>query len=417
MKHHLQTFVAGVLMLFALTASAQNDCPAYPSQSKWERSCYISASTPDPTASDRQVGKLYLPEATFANKYGQAGNKSHIPDNRSHWALGIAHAWNYARNIQKNTKNPKISYWMAVPLQESQWACDAGAKWGDNTGWPLGGIPVSIGDDGCFQLEGVNNGSAYGALMQYYPQRFRKNEHPNLVGGNNFITSALVKAYYDLFTERIATYRWGWDIEGAVENTCDPYAFDKLTSSAYNAGIFGFQGAQSFMTGQENNCYWNGLPATVGGYSTQVGDLMAVLENNKTYPISTFTGNASTFDGYYNEAIKWSDVQAYLDEIDDMYWEIDFPTDVTPKAQAAFVKLVGSTEATIDFMDIGPVIDAVIMALPKEDPMQMAITLDGPPTGQNGVKCSGDLIPVAQIEVDGETTICSGTTKDGSNHI
>ena len=199
MKYFPKLFIVSFFLLFAFSASAQNDCPAYPSQSKWEESCYIPANQPDPTASDRQVGKLYLPEATFANKYGQAQNKSHIPDNRPHWALGIAHAWNYARNIQKNAANPKISYWMAVPLQESEWRCDGEAKWGNNIGSPTGLPWQNMWTDGCYQLEGQNNGSAYGALITYYPLRFRKDEHQNLIGGDNFITSALVKAYYDLF--------------------------------------------------------------------------------------------------------------------------------------------------------------------------------------------------------------------------
>ena len=94
-----------------------------------------------------------------------------------------------------------------------------------------------------------------------------------------------------------------------------------------------------------------------------------------------------------------------------MYWEVDFEKDVTPKAETAFIKIAGSAENTVDFMDIGPVIDAVIMALPKEDPMQIALASDALPiTGTNGVSCSGKLLPVAQIEVDGETTICSGQT-------
>ncbi|MCP4521397.1 MAG: T9SS type A sorting domain-containing protein [Cytophagales bacterium] len=416
MRHYLQTFMGCFLALFAQTLYAQNDCPAYPSQSTWDESCYISANTPDPDATDRSSGKLYLPEAFFSGKYnGVQGQAARIPKNRPTWAIGMAHAWNYSRNIIKSPSYPKISLWMATITQESQWGCDAGAEWKAGTGSPTGVLVPTVGDDGCFQIEGINNGSAYGALIQYYPQRFRNNEHPNLIGGNNVETSALVKAYYNLFTQRIANYRWGWDYMGAVENTCDPFAFDKLSASAYNSGLYGFQGAQSFMTGQENNCYWSGLPATVGGYSSKIGDMMAVLEGGwfdyeNNYQIASFTSQSSSFEGYYDADIQWSDMEDYLNAIDDMYWEVDFESDVRPQVIEAWTKVAGNTNTSIKFMDLGTVVDAIILALPKEDPLSASVSLSGFPQGPNGSACSGDNVPYASIDIEGETSVCLGQT-------
>lgn len=410
-----------LFFFFVLTSQlvvAQNNCPAIPTNAKWDTNCFIPANFPDPKATDRVNGKLYLPEATIANKYGQAFHKCVIPNNRAHWALGIAHAWNYSRNINKNPAHPKPSYWMATALQESEWRCDQNADWGGgNVGSPVGTTWQDIWVDGCFQIEGVNDGSAYGALIQYYPLRFRAGEHPNLVGNNNFVSSTLVKAYYDIFTERIAEYRWGWDYIASVENTCDPFAFEKASASSYNGGIYAFNGGAAwFNRSADGNCRWAGLPATTAGYASQIGDIMAVLEggwfNFNGYGITTFNAGGSSFDGYYNEAITWLDVVNYMDDIDDLYFDVNFATDVTPNAQAAFVKIAGSTANTINFQDIGPVIDAVILSLPREDAMAPALSNDGSPQGPNGVNCSGDLVPFSHIEPQGLTTFCEGLSLD-----
>lgn len=412
---------SSLFFFFVLTsqlAVGQNNCPAIPTNAKWDTNCFIPASFPDPTATDRVNGKLYLPEATIANKYGQALHKCVIPNNRAHWALGIAHAWNYSRNINKNPAHPKPSYWMATALQESEWRCDQNADWGGgNVGSPVGTTWQDIWVDGCFQIEGVNDGSAYGALIQYYPLRFRAGEHPNLVGNTNFVSSTLVKAYYDIFTERIAEYRWGWDYIASVENACDPFAFEKASASSYNGGIYAFNGGAAwFNRSADGNCRWAGLPATTAGYASQIGDIMAVLEggwfNFNGYGITTFNAGGSSFDGYYNEAITWLDVVNYMDDIDDLYFDVNFATDVTPNAQAAFVKIAGSTANTINFQDIGPVIDAVILSLPREDAMAPALSNDGSPQGPNGVNCSGNLVPFSHIEPQGPTTFCEGLSLD-----
>ncbi len=409
------TYLLLTLLLIATKPGVswgQNDCPAIPTQMEWDTNCFIPSNVPD---DDSKGTGLWLPEAFFHNKYnGATGQAARIPTNRPTWALGIAHAWNYSRNIIKNQYHPKMSYWMATITQESQWGCDAGANWGGNTGSPVGIAVPAVGDDGCYQIEGVNDGSAYGALIQYYPLRFRAGEHPNLIGGNNVETSALVKAYYDIFTERIAEYRWGWEFMGSINNTCDPYAHEKSTASAYNAGIFGFSGAAGFYDrSQDGNCYWTGLPATTAGYATQVGDMISVLENNAAYPITTFNPMPqSVFEGYYNAAITWNDMLDYFDAIDDMYYEINFAADVIPNVQAEWINIAGSTATSINFQQLGPVIDQIILSLPREDAMAPALANDGSPQGPNGVNCSGNDVPFSHIEPQGPTEFCEGLSLD-----
>src|SRR6185369_2638767 len=70
-----------------------------------------------------------------------------------------------------------------------------------------------------------------------------------------------------------------------------------------------------------------------------------------------------------------------------------------------------NTTNTIPFTQFGPVLDAIILALPKEDPLSSsALSVDGAPLGPNGVKCSGVLVPAAHISITGASTICQGLT-------
>ena len=135
MKQSLHLLLACLLYFSGYQTIAQNDCPAYSMYATFEKSCFISANTPD-TESKGQG--LWLPQASFDGKFGQSSNKARIPDNRKTWAISIAHAWNYSRNITQQTAYPKMSYWMATVTQESEWRCDATAKWGTFTGSPVG---------------------------------------------------------------------------------------------------------------------------------------------------------------------------------------------------------------------------------------------------------------------------------------
>lgn len=399
----------GVLLLVFLLVSwvlkAQHDCPAIPVNAVWDTVCFNLSDAP-----------LLLPQGHFGNKYnGAQGQSAIIPENRPTWALSIAHAALLEQGLNGTNQYPRMSFWMATVTQESQWRCDdvypGGATWdGGKQYSPIGLMVPAVGDDGCFQIEGINNGSAYGALIQYYPLRFRKNEHPNLIGHGNFETAALTKVYYDLFTERIAQYRWGWTYMETVASTCDPYAYEKLAASAYNGGIYGFQNASTFMG--NNSCYWTGLPSTTAGYATQVGDMMSVLEQNASYPVTTINpmSSGSSFLGYYSEDISWSVILDYFDAIDDLYWEVDFAGYVLPRVKSKWEQLAGSTTNTINFQQLRPIINEIILSLPREDAMAAAMLIDGAPEGPNGVGCSGDVIPYVTIQPKGNTTYCFGLT-------
>ncbi len=395
MKHRLLPLTFVVLICSSIFA--QNDCPNIPVYSFFEAETFISSSTPD----DPSKGTgLWLPEGDVVR--GADVRPMYIPDNRPTWAISLAHAWNYSRNVLGEVEHPKLSYLMATVTQESEWACDKSAQWGVNVGHPLG-YPFPDLADGCFQIEGPS--SAFLFLGDIYPYRFQ-NSHDDLISEDNFETSALAKVYYDLIASRAGQYRLGWEFEESIAATLDPYAFEKSISSWFNGGSYAFASNASFYNGsQDGNSYWSGLAATTSGYPEKIADNVSVLEDNSGYATATGISAGSTFNGYYNELIYWSDFEAYLDTIQDFYHEIDMNA-VKLAVKPVFVDIAGDEVTGVPFTQLGDVIDEIILQLPKEDPMQRALATE---SIIGTVGCSGDDVPYGYISMlNGGDTIFLG---------
>ena len=383
-----------------------NDCPALPKKDSWDTLAYIK--TEIPTDATKAKG-IWLGQGTTNGKPG------FIPTNHPGWAIGIAHAWNYSRNMNQRVEYPKIGYWMATLIQESELVCAAGSTWGTvaqepvayQTSMATGNAQSAsiMSNGGCYQIEGP--GSAWGALMQAYPfGRFTAANYAplneSLIAGD---VQPMLKAYYDLNTMYVFNYYMGWPMYKNIDCnlSTDAYSYEKMTASAYNGGPNGFLNAYSILTGP--NACWSGLPATTAGYAESVASRMAVVENNTSYcggwPAS------SSFGGYYNANIAWTDVTSYLTNIALFYPEINFTTQVTPKVQAAFIGVSGSTATAIPFKQLGPVIDAIILALPLERPNQV----EGSPVGISLAACKGNQLPFGHVDIlDGSTTMCLGNS-------
>ncbi len=390
---YLHVFIGSALMFFALSVSAQV-CPAVPKSTSFYEECFISASTPDHSSKGKGV---WLPEATLKGK-GEGSYlvnyPVHIPDNRKTWALSIVHGWNYSRNILQQIEHPKMSFWMATVVKESAISCDTEAKWGDNVGNPLGDSAFNWGtSDGCYHLAS----SGYLFLKEVYPFRFKDDQYNNLIAGNNFSTSSLAKAYYDIFVQRTNVYQHEKDWDALVSSSCDVYANEKLLALGYNKGVNSLPTVIDAAFNDIDNCYW-----TLGNnnYTYQIADMMAIMENNSEYPTTTMSFDESSFDGYYNESISWSDLTDYFSEIDDLYFDVNFATEVEPAVKKAFLKLTNDDlEGTIPFTQIGEVMDAIILSLPKEDPLYYL---------NEQQKCKGDLVPVGRISIEGDNELCVG---------
>ena len=101
------------LLLVSLTGYAQHDCPAF------SRSSYINEVTLIPTDLPTDPSKprgIYLGEAVIETPVET--RSTFIPDNKKHWAIGIAVAWNYQRNVIRRADVPQIGYFLGTSSQE-----------------------------------------------------------------------------------------------------------------------------------------------------------------------------------------------------------------------------------------------------------------------------------------------------------
>lgn len=377
---------------------AQNDCAAYPKTGKFDTLTYIKSSIPTDPAKGTGI---WLGQGTILRN-GTEVRPAFIPSNHPEWAIAIAVAWNYSRNIVNRVEYPQIGYWLGTVVQETELACVAGTTWDAayKTSNNMANANTIMNHDGCFQIEGP--GSAYGQLNQNYPLgRFPSSLHPTLImGPNNFETSAMVKSYFDVYTTSVYNDYVGWDVYESIDCTTDPLAYIKTSASGYNGGINAFaNNASKFNGSMNNNNCWGGFAATTANYANDVAKWVSVLENMTSY-CEYPTG--STFDSYYNGDMTWTMVSNYINSIKVMYPEVNW-TAVTAKVQATFNSL--AVGGVIKFQQMGDVVDAIVINLPRDYPQ----TVEGSPVGVNIFGCSGNKVPYGHFEiVNGAQTVCLG---------
>lgn len=389
-------------LLLAITTAlsfqiiAQDDCPSFLSSDVWDPITFIKTQTP--TDASKADG-LWLGQGALGGLASPEEIPIYIPSNKPSWAIAVAHAWSYHRNIINRVEYPKMGHLLATLRQETEGMCSVDAQWSDpNKAHPLRSISATIfesaslqrqNNGGCFQIE---EQSAYYNLPDIYPSRFRAKEYDNLVlGPDNFETSALVKTYYDLYTPYLYNYFIDdFSIYQTIDCTSDAFAYGKTISSAYNAGQFGFQNNQTFFAEGPDNPCWSGLASTTAGYPSSVARYTAVLENELSG--SGDCAPDGIFGEYYEEEIAWDDLTGYLTIISKLYFEIDFENDVTPKVQQAWEEIAGSTTATINYKELGPIIDQIILTLPREVPLipEENFLFRG---------CQGDTVPYGHVEI------------------
>jgi hypothetical protein len=404
------------------------DTPEYPSYGFFDRSCYIKTAYP--------IGEIHLPQGGVDGMSEERPMRISIPTNRPTWALAIAHAWNYNRNIIQRVDHPKIALWMAITAEETGMACDCDAVWPqDRTPWETVikrpppqpgfyneycGTKGGFAQEGCFQmLEGV---AWCGDLNQTWPRRFKPGRFSGSISGGAFEISALGFAYRSILNNSLLDYAWGVDIWPIIDATKDPNAYEKLIASGWNNWAGGVQQNVSGTAGngQGFNLYtaagraaaiasdnWD-LTATDARYPEIAGWAINALEQNTTSSYYKFTNPFVTSlpgpsqnhvnYGYYNEDISWSIVNEYLTII--YYFYSEFTASqwavITQNVQKVFNSINGG--AVVPFKQLGPVIDEIILNLPKENPVMSTVFNASLPAYNNGErKPMGKLAPASHI--------------------
>jgi hypothetical protein len=381
--------------------------PATPAYEFFDTSCFIPS------------GPLVLPQAKVQNVFPDANiYPIFIPSNRYTWALSIAHAWNYTRNTLRIENKLTMDLWLSLAFDESQLACIPGTVWSpaDRTSLYVANTNSIYGQDGCFQMENSGNWfTSFASETRYaFPTRF-VNSTPYFYFNYYFERAALSMAYQFVKETQWSRYKYGVDPYAIAKNAADPLAMNKVFATMHNNGTASFSSIPGFLYNNrvalQTNACWPATGNTQNpAYVNKQGKTMSALQGLTGH--CEYPGGATQKFADFNENIAWDTVQNYLNVIRPFYHEYSAAqwTALTTKVRNKFIQTSGSITTPIPFVNLGPVIDQIILELPKEDS-----TIPGLyfwPNNWDGVLQGwGPIVPTGKIGFDSDV-VCLGTSYD-----
>ena len=414
-----------------LPSGGQWGCPTIPVSGQFDTTCY------------KPTGEILLGQGYF-DHYGVSDPVYLvIPQNRPSYSIAMAVAWSYYRNTL-GRDGMSINQWFATMGQENGFATYNGVQ------LPLTIYDVSVSANvalPCIYPRGCNSNTCAGAgycwavsqngvdgpyqntltgyqtISPYVPQRYpgpATTYQP--LFNSNLEMASMNKTYYDMSIYRRAQYMNGVDLTPVEQASPDPYGVDAAQAVAYNLGpnasnaisVAGYTLPAGIAT--NNNWAVNYYSGGVSCYAQRVASITAVLDNNKPYAVSHYpAGCGGTvanwhFYSFYDAQIKWDTVLASMNRLLIMYPEIN----AVPAAKTAFISAVQTAFNRVDTdansfisfrYEMGSVIDAITLNLPKDDPAfngQFAV---------GGTGCKLDCqAPYTVIKTSEPKTICLGQT-------
>jgi len=354
---------------------------------------YLTAAKYLPT------GRIDIGQALLADVWNEGPFSVQIPRERAQWAMALAHAAQLFRNVTGiDDIYVRENHYLATAIQESRLGADAAASsftYARAIADPRQRIDYREAAvmDGFFQIQGKGNeSSAFAEMRRLFPTRFGTQDHQETVSGARFATGALTAAYYNL-------YMWyflvgsGWEPTAFVKAAADPQAFNRIMAVAYNRGLYHDYVSDVFTT-RRAACLAKADMADATGacfpnnddegsrYARQIPTF-----NRALVKAAAGQPDANALAGYgaYDTALAWADIQAWLDTIAPLYAAADMTT-ARSRARTAFDG--AASGGTIRFRDqFGPVLDAVMLALPVDTPAPKLCSEYGKcavETGNNG---------------------------------
>jgi len=403
-----------------LPAGGQWGCPSIPINGTFDTTCF------------KRTGEIKLGQGYF-DHYGSSDPVYLvIPQNRPSFALSMAVAWSYYSNVLGNS-GMSINQWFATMGQENGFATYSGVQLPATTYDLSSGTNVALpsyprgqnsltaynnavslnGPDGPYQ----NTTAGYETTSPYVPTRYPGPASTySALYNSNLETASMNKTFYDLSIYRRAQEMNGVDLATIESSSNDPYGIEAAQAVAYNLGPNNANSISApgyaLPAGISTNTNWavNYYSGGVSCYAERVASITAVLDNNEAYAKTHYPsgcgGNVNNWNFYdfYDSQIKWDTVKASVTRlITTMYPDVNL-TSFLAKVQAAFNIEDADANGSISFRyEMGSVIDAIVMNLPKDDPgfnAQYAI---------NGTGCKLDCrAPYTTINPSGSTTICIG---------
>lgn len=438
----MRTFVY-LFLCCIWTAGVFAQCPNFPAVNYFDTTCYR------PLPDEIKVGQGRLGHAElWGTEIASRNFDFYIPAGREGWAISVVHAWQVQRNVLKYSED--VFNWhsfFGTMLKESFGACDPNLNFGGLTrcsgaaldrpfieldNYTINTFPGSLArTDGCFQID-VNTG--WPIFPKYYPHRFNAvAQHTQFMAEDNFETAALSKMYYELAFLRLKEYVMGHPVEEVLTTTPDPSAGTIWNARAYNRGFFdgpvetvmGNVAARTEAMGSNDWLTLGNVPEMGYDYTRSIAHVTRVLSNNYeggwTRPWNGVGWNntaSNQWHCWFNRPISWAIMEDYMNNFFPLYPEVN-PAEVRAQVQEVFNSINGGAPVSFRF-EFAPVLDAFILAMPYDDPMQAWLySTDGFSGCGKGSGCIGPAVTITPqgplhfcqgLSVDLETVIGSGYT-------
>ncbi|MFQ3577227.1 MAG: hypothetical protein SNJ77_12405, partial [Cytophagales bacterium] len=410
--------ISAFLLTFSSQAQLIKDCPSYPAVNYFDTLCFNRIGEEEILLGQGRVrhpdlwGSFYRADV-------------YVPSNRPLWAIAQVHGWHLIRNILKYEPYDKHMF-AGTMMKESYLGCDGGISFAgipapfqyDITMTPnfQPGNAMNI-RDGCFHIDKTDG--TRGVLMEYYPHRFSDLDfhHGNYIAGANYERAIISKVMYDVILYRLREFSDGLDPKGVLGNAADPFAGEIYSAVSYNRGfndgrLISVLNNPARRAAGIASTNWLTLDVGSGSfgydYTRATSQVVRVLSNNNytgnpvPRPDPTFADNDNQWHNWYDYMFSWAEVESYLDKMLFMFSEAN-PTVVKNKVRAAFDRQKNSSNRVSFRYKFGPVLDAIVMALPYDDPMPIILSSTA---GMD--QCAGKVGPVVKITPTFPTVVCNG---------
>ncbi|TAL50767.1 hypothetical protein EPN81_01895 [Patescibacteria group bacterium] len=301
-------------------------------------------------------------QQTHAGVWDQSSFVYDLSDRPKSWAIALVHTSQILKQI---LQDPAQSFPPAIALSPHAVMATA-----------LKESALGSYHDGYFQIES----GALTQLKSSFPALFEQTDYDQVIAYDNFETSAISRAYYDLFMlRRFLEYRP--DAMNYLGNLEDATSFHKLINIAYNRG--GWHPALDQILNNRNNCATTDVFGNVFD-PVDVLQCLDMKDGEDSPGVNSFYDSGNADEIAYDHALAIVNYTAALDQeaqsgnvYDVAYTLQDFldyayilkdlypSTDLTSTITSAFNAADTDHDGGISFRtQAGAVIDAMILALP-----------------------------------------------------
>ena len=386
-----------------------NPYELYDAKVEFDRDCFIESPK----------SNMCLGEAASEIWQGEGVFDAMVPVDRPSWGIAVMVAHRLFTNLA-GVEMLSPNFWTATALNESRMTCDPTIVADQINHWKINsgantGTGIDTRTDNCFQVLNIG----YVQISNNQPDLFAQTNaygtasFSNVIAGGAWETGALAVTAYHYQDIRYWNQIYCWNANKFYKESQDPYAIEKIFYHAFhdgpNAGLALLADIDANYTAAINATDMHDVISTGGtwanlggGSSRKVANFTSLLDGGDGHLYdSDYVDGTQEYYGCYEEAIKWSDIEYYLDKIKILYPHV-MDAGVQADIKAVFDGLNGGND--VMFTNLGPVIDEIVIQMGGHDPSSYIATQYGA-----SKTCSGNPIGVSLRTND---TICPGDSAE-----